>query len=331
MATPATSTTAPTITDVGTVTVLIRATNPAYTPAQTTVDLVVTPAEVVVTARDASKLYGEDDPNFFADVSGVLDDYRIIFRVTRPGAGTDENIGSYMGAIVPGGDELQGNYRVVYVAADFTIMPGRDQTIIDDEETPLSQFFDIFQPKPGRGTPAWALVNLICVIVTAYLFLPLLHLGAKFGRIRRMRRVNDAKSKLRTRLDLDETQLRERDRIYDIAINNLQKDGKPAGIADVTQEAFDTAVEALYYHIGRFTKRSVVGVCLEALVVALSVIAFVLTEDMRLPMILIDKWTPLMILLLLLCWIVDLRLLRYRDKVQAEEETEKSDTEETLR
>ena len=37
-------------------------------------------------------------------------------------------------------------------------------------------------------------------------------------------------------------------------------------------------------------------------------------------MILVDRWTPLMILLLVLCWIVDVWLMRYRDKLPAEEE-----------
>ena len=52
----------------------------------------------------------------------------------------------------------------------------------------------------------------------------------------------------------------------------------------------------------------------------LAVIAFILTEDMRLPMILVDRWTPLMIVLMLLCWTVDVWLTRYRDKLEADEE-----------
>ena len=61
-----------------------------------------------------------------------------------------------------------------------------------------------------------------------------------------------------------------------------------------------------------------------------AIIAFILTEDMRLPMILIDRWTPLMILLLAICWIVDVRLVRYRNKVLAEEEEELSKQTEEL-
>ena len=45
-----------------------------------------------------------------------------------------------------------------------------------------------------------------------------------------------------------------------------------------------------------------------------ALIAFILTEDMRLPMVLFDQWTPMMAALLLLCWIIDIRLMRYRDQ-----------------
>ena len=37
-------------------------------------------------------------------------------------------------------------------------------------------------------------------------------------------------------------------------------------------------------------------------------------------MVLIDRWTPLMIVLLLIEWLLDVRLIRYRDKVLADEE-----------
>ena len=43
---------------------------------------------------------------------------------------------------------------------------------------------------------------------------------------------------------------------------------------------------------------------------------------MRLPMVLIDKWTPLMLILLAICWIIDIRLARYREKAVEEEREE---------
>ncbi|MBQ6240030.1 MAG: hypothetical protein IJK56_06675 [Firmicutes bacterium] len=67
-------------------------------------------------------------------------------------------------------------------------------------------------------------------------------------------------------------------------------------------------------------KRFRIGFIAEILTVVIALITFILTEDMRLPMILIDRWTPLMVLFLLACWIVDVRLMRYREKDPAEED-----------
>ena len=61
---------------------------------------------------------------------------------------------------------------------------------------------------------------------------------------------------------------------------------------------------------------------IEILALIGAVVTFILTEDMRLPMVLIDKWTPLMLVLLAIAWVIDFRLARYRSKVLAEEEQE---------
>ena len=121
------------------------------------------------------------------------------------------------------------------------------------------------------GTRVWALLNLISLIVTIYLFLPLLHLKAKFNRGRWMKKVNE--------------------------------------------EEADT-----YDKLKQFRRRFRLGIVLELIVSVAALVAFILTEDMRLPMVLIDRWTPLMLLLLLICWIIDVLLVRYRRKQQEQEE-----------
>ncbi|MBR0051946.1 MAG: hypothetical protein IJP57_08350, partial [Firmicutes bacterium] len=52
---------------------------------------------------------------------------------------------------------------------------------------------------------------------------------------------------------------------------------------------------------------------------AAALITFLLTENLRLPMTLIDRWTPLMILLLAVCLITDLRLVPYREETSEED------------
>ena len=91
-------------------------------------------------------------------------------------------------------------------------------------------------------------------------------------------------------------------------------------MGDATEAEYDDAVETLFYRVKRFQRRFRIGLVLELIVALLVLIAFILTEDMRLPMVLIDRWTPLMIVLLLIEWLLDVRLIRYRDKVLADEE-----------
>lgn len=85
--------------------------------------IAVTRKPVTVTAQATGKKYNTPDPEFAAKVDGVFegDGDKIVYTVSRPGAGTDEAPGTYGGAIVATGAEAQGNYKVSYVAGDFEI------------------------------------------------------------------------------------------------------------------------------------------------------------------------------------------------------------------
>ena len=136
---------------------------------------------------------------------------------------------------------------------------------IEENETPLVNFFDKFTPTGGsHGKKAWALVNLICLAVTCYLVLPVMHIRAKFSRSKKMRKVNEA-----------------------------------AGCD--------------YYEQEKFSRRFQLGILLEVADLILAAIAFLMTENLSLPMTIIDRWTPLMILLLGLGLVIDLRLVQYRE------------------
>ena len=308
----------PSITNVGEQSVVIRATNPNYTTVQQTVVLRVTPAQVTVTANPANRADNEDDPVFTATVTGVIDGFQIVYTVTRPNADNETEPGIYPDSIVPAGAQQQGNYLVTYVPAQFQITAAATEEI-EEIQPPLAQFVNQFQPTgSSHGTRAWALVNLICVIVTVYLFLPLLHLREKMGRPKTMRRFNEAKEELRERTDLSEEEETERRRIEQTALEERVRREDPR-LGEVTADEFHEAVEELYYPLERFLRRFRTGLGLELIDSIAAIVAFILTEDMRLPMILIDRWTPLMLLLLAICWIVDVRLLRYREKQQEEE------------
>lgn len=311
----------PTLTDVGTLVVKIRATNAIYGAFETTETIQVKPAPVTVTVLDAAKAAGADDPEFRAVVSGLLDDFSIVYTISRPGAGTDEKAGVYEGAIIAAGEQLQGNYSVAYVPGTMTITAAGE--LPGATEPPLAKIFSPFQPRgtAGQGR-VWALVNLLCVFAAIYVFIPLLHLKAKYGRIRSMKKVNAEKMALRTAEELDEEQREELESIYAAALERMRRDGRAAVGADVTERDFGRAVEKLYYRVSRFARRFRIGFVLELVTAAASVIAFILTEDMRRPMVLIDRWTPLMLFLMLLCLALDILLMRYRDKAEAGERAE---------
>ena len=108
--------------------------------------------------------------------------------------------------------------------------------------------------------------------------------------------------------------------IADKALGN--KNNEVINAEDITEEEFDQAVDELYYQVKKFKRRFTIGVIAELLVSIAAVLTFIFTEDMRLPMVLIDRWTPLMILIMAVCIIIDLILARYRKKLLAEEDEE---------
>jgi uncharacterized repeat protein (TIGR02543 family)/LPXTG-motif cell wall-anchored protein len=84
----------------------------------------ITPANVTVQVQNDGKVYGNADPKFSAKVTGLVKNESselIKYSIARSNAGTDEEAGIYTDTIIASGDELQGNYKVTYVPADFTI------------------------------------------------------------------------------------------------------------------------------------------------------------------------------------------------------------------
>ena len=325
------SRTPPTRTNVGTTTVIIRATSAQYGTTETTEVIQINPAPLIITVHDASKTAGEDDPEFTATVTGVLDDgFEPQYTIRRPGAGTDEAAGRYEDALIAEGEERQGNYVITYVPGSFTIEEAVT-AIIDEPDPPLVMFF---QPSGGsvRGR-AWALVNLLCLLGTIYLFVPLLHLRDKFGRIGTMRRFDAKKTALMQNKSLAGSDRRELERIRreveESAAAEAAEIGEVLDEVELTEENFSAAVEKLYYPVKKILRRMRIGVVCEIVTVIAALVAFILTEDMRAPMVLIDSWTPLMILLLAFCWFFDVKLISYRRKNVVEQEEEERERAET--
>lgn len=76
----------------------------------------IAPKAVTVTANNATKVYGADDPALTAKVSGTVGSDTVAYTVSRA-KGND--VGTY--TITPAGDENQGNYTVTFKTGTFTI------------------------------------------------------------------------------------------------------------------------------------------------------------------------------------------------------------------
>ncbi|MFQ7082331.1 MBG domain-containing protein [Sellimonas intestinalis] len=98
-------------------------------------EITVTHKDVTVTANNTEKLFGHEDPTFSATVTGTLNQDKIQYEVSRPGVGKDEAVGTYEDALVATGDEIQGNYKVAYVAGDFEIKTNAEDLKFAEAET----------------------------------------------------------------------------------------------------------------------------------------------------------------------------------------------------
>ncbi|MBR6384146.1 MAG: class B sortase [Lachnospiraceae bacterium] len=193
-----------------------------------------------------------------------------------------------------------------------------DNPVIPDEkdkdEDGKVDITDPFVPGGSSyGRDAWALVNLICLIITVYILIPIFFLRKKYGRIHKMRKVNKSKESLFEAQDMSPEDWTERERIMRVATQKSEN-------GYVSKDKFCEAVEELFYRLKAFTRKFIAGIILEVLLSIASIIAFILTEDMRLPMVLIDKWTPLMLILMIGSLLVDFILTRYKKSKKDEDE-----------
>ncbi len=89
-----------------------------------TADFTINPAEVTVTAQNAGKIYGADDPQLQATVTGAKYEDKINYTLSRAAG---EDVGIYQINVTPGENP---NYKVVVRNGEFTITPQEVDVII---------------------------------------------------------------------------------------------------------------------------------------------------------------------------------------------------------
>ena len=173
-------------------------------------------------------------------------------------------------------DDSRTNGRDV---AFFKMTPheGPWEEYIPDESAPLGII-------GGHGDNYWALLNLCCLIVTIYNFIPLHILFSKYRRKKNMKERDGQTEEPKT--------LKEKISAWAEEIKDTSED------------------EEGLFNTKKFGRKAFIGFVIEFIIALVALIVFVLTEDMSLPVRIIDKWTPLMLILLFLSWLVDTRLMR---------------------
>ncbi|MBP5494715.1 MAG: class B sortase [Lachnospiraceae bacterium] len=224
----------------------------------------------------------------------------------KPGTSTGEKI-------TPDGDDKPDTTK------PDTTKPDNNPVTPDEKDKDEDGKVDITDNwVPGGssyGPRAWALINLLCLIVIVYILIPLLCLRKKYGRVHKMRKVNKAKEALFEAQDMSPEDWKERERIMKVATQKSEN-------GYVSKDLFCKAVEELFFRVKRFTGKFIAGIILEVIFTIAGVIIFILTEDIRLPMVLIDKWTPVMLLLMVGSMIAEFFLTRYKRPKKDKKEEE---------
>lgn len=139
----------------------------------------------------------------------------------------------------------------------------------------------------------WALLNLICVIITVFTLLPLTFIHKKF------RQISYSKTKAKE---------------LDVFIADCgENESVPRALEDLLEE-FETIVKDLR----RFIRGVLIGLVGEIIVSLTAVIAFILTENIHSQMVLSDKYTGLMLIIACAALVIDFVFFRYRGELPPE-------------
>ena len=99
--------------------------------------LVINRKPVTVAAINNTKVYGTEDPELEALVTGLVGDDKVEYTITRKAG---EDVGTY--TITASGEQIQGNYAVTYETAVFTITPVTDKVTVTITENSGSDKYD---------------------------------------------------------------------------------------------------------------------------------------------------------------------------------------------
>ena len=154
----------------------------------------------------------------------------------------------------------------------------------------------------------WAVLNLVCVLIVWFTLLPLLSIRKKYRQISYSRR---------KRKDFNEK------------VQQLREQQKESPLTD-EKETEMNMLARLVKDLRFFSGKLMVGTVGEILLAIAAVIVFLLTENMRTPMLVSDRWTGLMVGLAIIGLVIDFIFFRYRGHRLPDEEQTGKETEKTI-
>ncbi|SFC77320.1 class B sortase [Ruminococcus albus] len=143
----------------------------------------------------------------------------------------------------------------------------------------------------------WALLNLLCVAETFLILLPVTAIRKKYRQISYSKKL--AKK-------LEETDCKDSHENYE---NN-----------DTEERRCSEENEEICKQLRRFTDRMHIGMIVECVLLIVSIVVFLMTEDLTKKMTLSDKWTGLMILIAAVSLLIDHLTFCYKGKLPNKEE-----------
>lgn len=149
----------------------------------------------------------------------------------------------------------------------------------------------------------WAVLNLVCVIMTLLTLLPLLYIGKKYRQFPFARKKAEELEDEAQRME--EMQLSEEN--PKVIIFPEDEAEEPKDSESTPEDKREIAKD-----LRRFRKKMIVGLTLEIIAVIAAVIAFILTENNFSAIIIHDEWTWLMVLIYALALLIDFICFRYR-------------------
>ena len=213
--------------------------------------------------------------------------------------------------------------------------PGTSET--DGAATPsntgttLGGTFKRLEPRANEGGEGnWALLNLVTMLLTLYFFVPLGDLRAKYRRRRMVKRLADeliAASEQAEAEALEQVQEAEGLALAEEATAEVATAAVAAGPVAASAVSAETyailsssdvylaqdVIDDISKLVKHVTRKFRTGIVLELAIAVAAVVFFFFVTDFRQPMVIINRYTPILIAMLALCWLTDVKLIRFCD------------------